>query len=58
MCATINGMKQNFATSFRLSEKALELLKALEQDSGLKRSAVIELALRDLAKKRGLEVRE
>jgi len=51
-------MNKSFATSFRLSDKAMELLKALEKDSGLKRSAVIELALRDLAKKRGLEVKE
>ena len=38
-------------TSFRLSDTALALLDRLCSALGLKRSAVLELALRELAKK-------
>jgi hypothetical protein len=41
----------NAPTSFRLSETALMLLDRLSTLLGLKRSAVMELALRELAKK-------
>jgi predicted transcriptional regulator len=41
----------NAPTSFRLSETALKLLDRLSSLLGLKRSAVMELALRELAKK-------
>ena len=41
----------NAPTSFRLSETALTLLDRLHSLLGLKRSAVMELALRELAKK-------
>lgn len=43
----------NAPTSFRLSETALKLLDRLSSLLGLKRSAVMELALRELAKKHG-----
>ena len=40
-------------TSFRLSEAATELLESLSSQFGLKRSGVVELALRELAEKHG-----
>ena len=43
-------------TSFRLSELALGLLSALAEDTGQSQAGVIELALRDLAKSRGVSV--
>jgi len=39
-------------TSFRLSQQALDLLAALAGDAGLSHTAVVEMALRDLAKAR------
>ena len=41
----------NAPTSFRLSETAVALLESLSSLLGLKRSAVMELALRELARK-------
>lgn len=41
----------NAPTSFRLSETALALLDRLSSLLGLKRSAITELALRELARK-------
>ena len=38
-------------TSFRLSEAAVNLIAKLAESLGLKRSAVIELAVRELARK-------
>jgi hypothetical protein len=42
------------ATNIRLSETDDELLNALARDTGLTQTAVIILALRDLAKSRGI----
>jgi hypothetical protein len=42
-------------TSFRLSATARSLLAALAHDSGLSHASVIEVALRDLAKRRGVK---
>lgn len=39
-------------TSFRVSEEAAKMLDALEADTGLTRSALIELAIRDLHARR------
>ena len=39
-------------TSFRVSEEASRMLDELEADTGLTRSALIELALRDLHSRR------
>ena len=39
-------------TSFRLSEKALALLNELAGALGLSQAAVIELAIRELARKK------
>lgn len=41
----------NEPTSFRLSEAAVNLIAKLAESLGLKRSAVMELAIRELAKK-------
>lgn len=41
----------NFPTSFRLSYEAIRLIDDLSERLGLKRSAVIELAVRELAGK-------
>jgi predicted transcriptional regulator len=38
-------------TSFRLSDEAVRLLRLLEEETGLKRSAVLEQAIRSYAKK-------
>jgi hypothetical protein len=42
------------ATSFRLSEAGRRLVVALSEESGLSQASVVELALRDLAKRRGV----
>ena len=42
-------------TSFRLSRTANGLLAALADDSGLSRVSVLEIALRDMAKRRGVK---
>lgn len=39
------------ATSFRLSEQALQLIKALARKLGISQTAVIEMAVRKLAEK-------
>ena len=44
-------------TSFRLSDAAMELLAALAADTGQSQTGVIELALRDLAKARGVKIK-
>lgn len=41
----------NSPTSFRLSDEAVRLIDDLSEMLGLKRSAVVELALRELAGK-------
>jgi CxxC motif-containing protein (DUF1111 family) len=46
------------ATSFRLSLPARQLIEALAEDSGLSQASVVELALRDMAKQRGVKVPE
>ena len=43
-------------TSFRFSETAQKLLAALAVDTGQSQTGVIELALRDMAKNRGVTV--
>jgi predicted transcriptional regulator len=45
-------MKQ--PTSFRLSNEALRLLKVLADAKGVSQAAIIELAVRELAKKEGI----
>ncbi|WP_172600141.1 ribbon-helix-helix protein, CopG family [Sulfuricystis multivorans] len=46
-------MKQ--ATSFRLSAEALRLLKLLADAKGISQASVIEMAIREMAKKEGLK---
>jgi predicted transcriptional regulator len=41
-------------TSFRLSNEALRLLKVLADAKGVSQAAIIELAVRELAKKEGI----
>jgi hypothetical protein len=36
-------------TSFRLSGEALDLIDRIESQTGLKRSAIVELAVREMA---------
>lgn len=38
-------------TSFRLTDQAIEMLDAIQVHTGLKRSAVLETAIRDLYRK-------
>lgn len=45
----IQRMKK--ATSFRLSERAMELLQRLSDALGVSLTAILELAIRELAKK-------
>ena len=45
-------MKQR--TGFRLSPDAMALLEALAQANGISKTAVLELAIRDIAKKQGV----
>ena len=46
------GGKQG--TSFRLTPEARDLIAALAAQKGITQSAVVELAVRDLAKREGL----
>ena len=46
------GMKQR--TGFRLSHDAMALLEALAQANGISKTAVLELAIREIAKKQGI----
>ena len=47
-------MKQR--TGFRLSPDAMALLEALAAANGISKTAVLELAIRDTAKKQGIHV--
>jgi len=44
------------ATSFRLSTEAMGLLAALSNHMGISQTSVIEVAIRDLARERGVAV--
>ncbi len=44
------------AVSFRLSVAAKKSMVALSRETGLSQASVVELALRDMAKKRGVPV--
>ncbi|HZO88262.1 MAG TPA: hypothetical protein VFB38_07965 [Chthonomonadaceae bacterium] len=46
------------ATAFRFSAEAMRILKALAKDTGLPQTKVIELAIRDMAKQRGIELKD
>lgn len=46
-------MKQ--PTSFRLSEEVFRLLKLLAEAKGVSQASVIEMAIREMAKKEGLK---
>jgi predicted transcriptional regulator len=45
-------MKQR--TSFRLSNEAMSLLDALAQANGISKTSVLEMAIRETAKKQGI----
>jgi predicted DNA-binding protein len=47
--------KQSKPTSIRLSEEARRLRKALAERMGVSESAVLELAIRELAEKKGIK---
>jgi predicted DNA-binding protein len=47
------AMKQ--PTSFRLSEEALRLLKLLADAKGVSQASIIEMAVREMARKDGLK---
>jgi predicted transcriptional regulator len=47
-------MKQ--PTSFRVSEEALRLLRLLAELKGVSQAAIIEMAIRDMARKENLEL--
>jgi hypothetical protein len=42
--------------SFRLSDEGKKILIALAADTGVSQTSVVEMALRDLAKARGLKL--
>lgn len=50
-----SGKPMKAATSFRLSIEAHALIAALADDTGLSQASVVEMALRDLAKRRGVK---
>lgn len=50
-----NADMSKSATSYRLSPKALELLRLLAEEMGVSRTSVIEIGIRELAKKHGVE---
>jgi predicted transcriptional regulator len=43
------------STSFALSDEALRLIKQMASDMGVSQTAVLEVALRELAKRRGMK---
>lgn len=43
------------ATSFRLSPEAMHLLKTLSENKGLSQASVIEMLLREAAKREGIK---
>ena len=45
-----------YPTSFRLSEPALGLIKAVAEELALSQAAVVEIAVRKLAKDQGVPV--
>jgi hypothetical protein len=47
-----SGMKR--ATSLRLTEEALRLLAAMAEADGISHTAMLEIAIREAARKRGL----
>jgi predicted DNA-binding protein len=47
-------MPKRKATSFRLTEEAAKLLAILAEGMGLSQASVLELMIRDWAKKRGM----
>ena len=49
---TMPNMKQS--VGFRLTEEALRLLDAMASANGISRTAVLEIAIRDAAKKQGI----
>jgi predicted DNA-binding protein len=46
-----------YATSFRLSAEAIRLLKALAEAKGVSQASVIEMILRDAAKREKLDTK-
>jgi hypothetical protein len=55
-CAIFGGMPtEKQSTSFRLSDDARRLLAALADALGLSQAAVIEMAVRQLAKREGVK---
>lgn len=53
---TIIMLDKTKTTSFRLSSDARALIELLSQKNGISQTAVIELAVRQLAKTEGVEV--
>jgi predicted DNA-binding protein len=47
-------VKEKHPTSFRLSEEALRLLALLSDNLGVSQGAVVELTIREAAKKKGI----
>ncbi|MHB1677902.1 MAG: ribbon-helix-helix protein, CopG family [Sulfuriferula sp.] len=41
--------------SFRLSEEAIRLIKLLAEKKGVSQASIIEMALREMAKKEGIK---
>lgn len=48
-----NNMKIHI--SFRLSEEAIRLIKLLAEKKGVSQASIIEMALREMAKKEGIK---
>ena len=51
-----NNMSDKQGTAFRLSEKARLLLRAIADEDGVAMTAVIEAAIRQIAKERGITI--
>ena len=45
------GLPERFATSFRLSKAALDLIERISRNLGIGKTAVVELAVRQMAQK-------
>ena len=43
------------ATSYRLSEEAIRLIKLIAEAKGLSQASVLEIAIRELAKKESIK---
>ena len=53
-CTTLYNLNMRKAATFRLTEHAQKLLAAMSEADGISHTAMLEIAIREAAKKRGV----